>query len=145
MNAKVTGNDGKDIYPQMGSYGIGVSRLVAAIIESSHDENGIIWPDSVAPFKAVVINVKIGNEDSDRECEKLYEQLKQNNIDALYDDRKVGLGQKFAVADLIGVPKQIVIGPNSIKNGKAEIKDRKTGEKTEVDLDKILNYLTASK
>ncbi len=143
MNAKVMGNDGKDIYPQMGSYGIGVSRLVAAIIESSHDENGIIWPKSVAPFQVVIINVKTGNEEIDKECQKLYEQLQENNVEVLYDDRKVGLGQKFAVADLIGVPTTIVIGPNSIKNGKAEIKDRKTGEKKEVDLSSILTLVSS--
>ena len=137
MNAKVTGADGKDIYPQMGSYGIGVSRLVAAIIESSHDENGIIWPKSVAPFDCVIINVKAGDEKSDQECEKLYQTLKENNIETLLDDRKVGLGQKFAVSDLIGIPTQIIIGPNSIKDNKAQIKDRKTGEKKEIDLDKI--------
>lgn len=141
MKAKVMGPDGKDIYPQMGSYGIGVSRLVAAIIESSHDENGIIWPKAVAPFQAIIINVKSGDETSDSECEKLYQTLLNNNIEVLYDDRKVGLGQKFAVADLIGIPTQIVLGPNSIKNNKCEIKDRKTGEKIEVDLDKVLDFV----
>lgn len=141
MNAKVMNNDGKSIYPQMGSYGIGVSRLVAAIIEASHDENGIIWPKSVAPFQAIIINVKSGDETSDSECEKLYQNLQNAGIEILYDDRKIGLGQKLAVADLIGIPYQIIIGPNSLKNNKAEIKDRKSGEKTEIDLNQILEFL----
>ena len=138
MNAKVKGKDGQDFYPQMGSYGIGVSRLVAAIIESSHDDNGIIWPSSVAPFQAIIINVKSGDAKSDAECEKVYQNLQKQGVEVLYDDRKVGLGQKFAVADLIGIPKQIIIGPNSIKNNKAEVKDRKKGNRSEVDLDSVV-------
>ena len=129
MNAKVTGSDGKDFYPHMGSYGIGVSRLVAAIIEANHDENGIIWPESVAPFQYIIINARSGDENSDKECERIYKLLQDQNIEVLYDDRNVNLGQKFAVADLIGIPQQIIIGPRSVKEGVMEIKNRRTGEK----------------
>ncbi len=139
MNTKVTGSDGKDFYPHMGSYGIGVSRLVAAIIEANHDENGIIWPEIVAPFQYVIINARSGDENSDKECSKIYKMLQDKKIEVLYDDRNVNLGQKFAVADLIGIPNQIIIGPKSIKEGILELKNRKSGKKTNIKLEDFGN------
>ncbi|HEY0918042.1 proline--tRNA ligase [Devosia sp.] len=127
MKAVVTGPDGKEVTVHMGSYGIGPTRLVPAIIEASHDENGIIWPVSVAPFEAVLINLKAGDAESDAACEALYGALRAAGIDALYDDRDQGAGGKFATADLIGIPYQLILGPRGLKEGQAEIKHRQTG------------------
>jgi prolyl-tRNA synthetase len=132
MNAQVMGPDSKPIYPNMGCFGIGVSRLVGAIIESSHDEKGIIWPKEIAPFQIALINVKSGDELCDKVCEEIYAKFKERNVEVIYDDTKAGLGQKFAIMDLIGIPTQIVVGPKSAAAGKVEVKDRKTGEKEEV-------------
>ncbi len=129
MKANVTGQDGKDITVHMGSYGIGPSRLVPAIIEASHDDAGIVWPVSVAPFEAVLINLKAGDAGTDAACETLYSELANAGIDTLYDDRDAPAGQKFATADLIGIPYQIILGPRGLKEGQAEIKHRKTGER----------------
>jgi prolyl-tRNA synthetase len=129
MGAKVTGPDGKDVEVQMGSYGIGPTRLVPAIIEASHDENGIVWPVSVAPFEAVVINLKVGDAESDKAAERLYDDLVREGIDALYDDRDMGAGAKFANADLIGIPYHLIVGPRGLKDGTVELKHRKTGER----------------
>jgi len=132
MEACVTGPAGEKIYPNMGSYGIGVSRLVAAIIEASHDDNGIIWPESVAPFQVMLINLKPGDAACDKLCEELYQDYLGKNIEVLYDDTKTSIGQKFSVADLIGVPTQVVVGPKGAVNRKVEIKNRVSGEKTEL-------------
>lgn len=129
MNAKVQGKDGKEHLVHMGSYGIGPTRLVPAIIEASHDENGIIWPEGVAPFDVVVINMKAGDAACDAACEKLYADLSKAGVDVLYDDTDDRAGQKFATADLIGIPTQIIVGPRSIANGEVELKIRKTGER----------------
>lgn len=137
LNATITDKDGKEILPQMGSYGIGVSRLVAAIIEASHDENGIIWPESVAPFQVAIINLKSGDGLCDKICEDLYQKLQQKNVEVIYDDRNVGAGQKFANMDLIGIPKQIIIGPKGAVAGIAEVKNRRTGEKKEIKLEDL--------
>jgi prolyl-tRNA synthetase len=134
MEASVMGSDGNKIYPNMGSYGIGVSRICAAAIEANHDANGIIWPSEIAPFQVVLINVRSGDELCDKVCEEIYDKLTAQNIEVLYDDTKASLGQKFSVADLIGVPTQIVVGPKSAAAGKVEIKDRKTGEKKEIEI-----------
>ncbi len=144
MKATVTDQNGKEIIPQMGSYGIGVSRLVAAIIESSFDERGIIWPKSVAPFQIALINLKNGDENCDKICEDLYQKLQAKNIEVLYDDTKNGAGQKFANMDLIGIPTQIVIGPKGAANNLAEIKDRKTGEKQEIEIGLVMKNLGIS-
>ena len=141
MGAKVQGPDGKEHPVHMGSYGIGPTRLVPAIIEASHDENGIIWPDSVAPFNVVVINMKAGDEACDSACETLYAALSKAGLDVLYDDRDERAGTKFATADLIGAPKQIIVGPRSIANGEVEVKDRKTGERQTVTVDAAINQL----
>ena len=129
MKATVTGPDGKEITVHMGSYGIGPSRLVPAVIEASHDEAGIIWPVPVAPFEVVLINLKVGDADTDAACAKLYSELSAAGIDMLYDDRDQPAGQKFATADLIGIPYQLILGPRGLKEGQAEIKHRKSGER----------------
>jgi prolyl-tRNA synthetase len=129
MKAVVTGPDGTDHPVHMGSYGIGPSRLVAAIIEASHDEAGIKWPESVAPFRATILNLKQGGSDTDPACEKLYADLTGKGIDALYDDTDQRPGAKFATADLIGLPWQILVGPRSLAEGKVEVKRRSDGER----------------
>ncbi len=139
MDIAVIGSDGNKIYPHMGSYGIGVSRLVGAIIESSHDENGIIWPDSIAPFKACIINLGVKDEACVSICEKLH-QIDPENF--LYDDRDERAGSKFADADLMGHPWQIIVGPRSASKNKVEVKRRKTGERIELDVEEVANYIS---
>jgi prolyl-tRNA synthetase len=138
MEASVMGAGGEKIYPNMGSYGIGVSRVVAAAIEANHDEKGIIWPAQISPFDVILINIRVGDEACDKACEELYSKLQNQGFEVLYDDTKNSLGQKFSVADLIGVPKQIIVGPKSLASGKVEVKNRKTGEKSEVSLDEVM-------
>jgi prolyl-tRNA synthetase len=135
MGLRVAGSDGATIVPQMGSYGVGVSRLVGAIIEASHDEAGIIWPDSVAPFPAVVINLKPGDAACDALAEEAYAAF---GGQALYDDRDERAGAKFADADLMGHPWQITVGPRGAKTGTVELKRRATGEKIELALAEAL-------
>lgn len=128
MELALPGPDGKPVHPEMGSYGIGVSRLVGAIIEANHDEAGIRWPDAVAPFKAAVINLKQGDAACDALCDRLYAALP----DPLYDDRGERAGVKFADADLMGHPWQVVVGPRGAAAGVVELKRRMTGERHEV-------------
>jgi prolyl-tRNA synthetase len=117
----------------MGSYGIGVSRLVGGIIEASHDDAGIIWPDSVAPFKVGLINLRAADADCTAACDKLYGQLVEAGVDVLYDDRDESAGTKFASMDLIGLPWQLVVGPRGLKNGVVEMKRRAgNGERVEL-------------
>ena len=132
MGLTVQGADGKPITPEMGSYGIGVSRLVGAIIEASHDEAGIIWPDAVAPFAAVILNLKPGDASCDTLCEQLYAAL---GAEAVYDDRDARPGQKFAEADLSGYPWQAIIGPRGAAGGRVELKRRATGERLDLSLE----------
>lgn len=134
MGASVTGEDGKNADVHMGSYGIGLTRIVPALIEAGHDENGIIWPKSVSPFDIGLINLKSGDADCDTAADKFYAELKTAGMDVLYDDRKMGAGGKFASMDLIGLPVQLTVGPRGLKSGEAEIKIRKTGEKRSVPL-----------
>lgn len=143
MNAVVAGPNGEPVPVEMGSYGIGVSRLMGAIIEASHDDNGIIWPDSVAPFNVGLVNLKVGDSETDRVCQELYFKLRANGLDVLYDDRDERPGVKFADMDLIGVPWQLVVGPRGLKNGVVELKRRATGEKQELSVDSALEKLTA--
>lgn len=138
MEAGVMGAGGEKIYPNMGSYGIGVSRLVAAIIEASHDDNGIIWPKSVAPFQVMLINLKPEDALCSKVCEEIYQKYLSTGIEVLYDDTKGSVGQKFSVAELIGVPTQVVVGPKGAANGVAEVKDRKTLQKTEVKISELV-------
>jgi prolyl-tRNA synthetase len=141
MKATVSGPDGKDIEVHMGSYGIGPSRLVPAIIEAGHDENGIIWPVSVAPFEVSLLSLKVGDADTDAACEKLYAGLLSAGVDTLYDDRDQGAGGKFAAADLIGVPYQLIVGPRGLKAGEIEIKHRKDGARETVPIDQAVSRL----
>jgi prolyl-tRNA synthetase len=139
MGAKVQGADGKDHLVSMGSYGIGPSRVVAAIIEASHDEHGIIWPESVAPFDFGIINMKPGNEACDSVANGLYSKLTNANKDILLDDTDNSAGNKFATADLIGLPWQIIVGPRGVANGEVEVKNRKTGTRENMTVDALLN------
>lgn len=141
MGAKVAAPDGQTVTVHMGSYGIGVSRLMAAIIEASHDDAGIIWPSSVAPFQVGVLNLKPGDAGCDRLCADLYARLEKKNCDVLYDDREERAGAKFADMDLIGLPWQIVVGPRGAKDGKVEIKKRAGGERSEVSIDDALRHV----
>ena len=143
MNAAVTGPDGEKVFPEMGSYGIGVSRLVGGIIEAYHDDNGIVWPESVAPFGAAVINLKTDDAECDAVCDDLYAKLQAAGIDPLYEDRDERAGAKFADMDLIGVPWQIVVGPRGVKNGVVEFKNRASGEREEISAESALARLTA--
>jgi prolyl-tRNA synthetase len=138
MGLTVTGADGKPVVPEMGSYGVGVSRLVGAVIEASHDDAGIIWPDSVAPFKAAILNLKRGDAACDAVCESLYGAL---GADVLYDDREERAGVKFADADLMGHPWQIIVGPRGAASGMVELKRRRTGERTEMTVDAALSRI----
>ena len=132
MNAKVQGPDGKQVPVHMGSHGIGVSRLLGAIIEASHDDKGIIWPEGVTPFHAGIVNLKQGDDEADAACDALYKSLKALGLDPLYDDRKGGAGMKFATMDLIGLPWRITVGPRGLKNGVVELTSRRTGESEEL-------------
>ena len=143
MKAQVQGPDGKPVVVHMGSYGIGPSRVVAGIIEASHDKDGIIWPVSVAPFEAAVVNLKAGDADTDKACADLVAKLEAAGIEVLYDDRDERAGTKFATMDLIGIPYQLIIGPKGVKAGEAEIKVRKGGERHTRPLDQAASEVIA--
>lgn len=141
LNCKVQGPDGAPIALQMGSYGVGVSRLVGGIIEACHDSNGIVWPVPVAPFEVGLINLKSGDGATDAACGTLYQQLTNAGIDVLYDDTGERAGAKFATMDLIGLPFQLVVGPKGAAAGMAELKDRKSGDKQEFPLETVADLL----
>jgi prolyl-tRNA synthetase len=128
----------------MGSYGIGPSRLIAAIIEASHDENGIIWPEAVAPFDIGLINMKVGDAECDRVCDELYKAFEAAGKDVLYDDTDQRAGGKFATADLIGLPWQVIVGPRGAAAGEVEIKNRKSGERLTLPVAEALAKLGAN-
>ena len=132
MGATVVGPDGVKVPVQMGSHGIGVSRLLGAIIEASHDEKGIIWPEGVTPFHCGIVNLKQGDGDTDAACETIYKQLQKARLDPLYDDRDERAGAKFAGMDLIGLPWRITVGPRGLKNGVVELTSRRSGESVEM-------------
>ncbi|MBM3513462.1 MAG: proline--tRNA ligase [Alphaproteobacteria bacterium] len=138
MKAVVTAADGGTVAVMMGSYGIGVSRLVGAIIEASHDDAGIIWPESVAPFRVGLINLKTGDAACDAACTKLYSELTKAGVSVLYDDREDRAGVKFADMDLIGIPWQVVIGPKGVAKGQAEVKRRAGGARDECPIDSVV-------
>ena len=142
MKATVQTADGKEVAVHMGSYGIGPSRLVAAIIEASHDEAGIVWPEPVAPFKVTILNLKQGDAATDGACEQLYRDLTAKGVEALYDDRDERAGAKFATADLIGVPWQVLAGPKSLGEGKVEMKKRAGGSREMMTSAAALDLLT---
>lgn len=141
MGAKITGPDGNEVNVEMGSYGIGVSRLVGALIEANHDENGIVWPEEVAPYKVGIINLRFKDENCSAACDTLYRKLLDRGVEVLYDDRDAGAGTKFADMDLIGLPWQIIIGPKGLDRGAYELKNRRTGERTEHSEEEILEKL----
>jgi len=143
MNAQVAGPDGAPVLVEMGSYGIGVSRLVGALIEASHDEAGIVWPDAVAPFDVALVNLRVGDAKCDAACEELYAKLQKAGKDVLYADTSDSAGAKFATMDLIGLPWQLVVGPRGLVNGKVELKRRRTGERIELSVEEALNRLLA--
>ena len=142
MGATVTTADGSEVPVEMGSYGVGVSRLVGGIIEASHDDDGIVWPEPVAPFKVGLINLKTGDAACDNICADLYGKLNLAGVEVLYDDTEERAGAKFATMDLIGLPWQVVAGPRGAKDGKVELKNRKTGDRDELDVDAALQRLT---
>ena len=143
MGATVSGPDGTPVAVHMGSYGIGVSRLVGGIIEASHDDKGIIWPDAVAPFGVAIVNLKPGDDVCDAEAERLYQQFDNAGLEPLLDDLNDRPGAKMASMDLIGIPWQIIVGPRGMENNLVEVKRRKTGETAKMSPDsavtKILN------
>jgi len=143
MGMSVQGPDGNAIIPQMGSYGIGVSRLMGAIIEASHDDNGIIWPESVAPYRIGLINMRVDDANCTAASDALYESLTAAGVEVLYDDRDERGGAKFAQMDVIGLPWQVVIGPKGLEKGVVELKNRATGEKQELSADDLFNKMTA--
>jgi prolyl-tRNA synthetase len=142
MKAAVSGPDGTAVPVHMGSYGIGPSRLVAAIIEASHDDKGIIWPEPIAPFKVGLMNLKQGDAATDAACEQIYSALTAKGIDVLYDDTDERAGAKFATMDLIGLPWQVTVGPKALAEGKVEIKRRSVGERELVTPDVALERLS---
>jgi prolyl-tRNA synthetase len=141
MGCRVQGPDGSMIAVEMGSYGIGVSRLVGAIIEASHDAAGIVWPVPVAPFEVALINLKVGDKDTDRACDDLYAKLQRAGVSVLYEDTDERAGAKFASMDLIGIPFHLVVGPKGIKAGEVEIKERKSGERVSLGPDAAVKRL----
>ena len=135
MGAMVQGPDGQKVPVHMGSHGIGVSRLLGAIIEASHDDKGIIWPEGVTPFHVGIVNLRQGDEDTDAACGTLYKALTAAGLEPLYDDRDERAGAKFATMDLIGLPWRITVGPRGLKNGVVELTSRRTGESEEMSLE----------
>ena len=141
MGVTIPDATGQAITPQMGCYGIGVSRLLGAIIEASHDDNGIIWPESVAPFKVGLINLRVGDDKCDTLCKTLYEGLQAKGLTVLYDDTDDRAGAKFASMDLIGLPWQVVVGPKGAEKNVVELKNRKTSVKIELSADAVIPHL----
>jgi prolyl-tRNA synthetase len=143
MGLKVSGRDGTPVTPMMGSYGVGVSRLVGAIIEASHDDAGIVWPDPVAPWRVGIVTMRADDEPSVAAAESLYAQLNSAGVETLFDDRDERGGVKLGSMDLIGLPWQLIVGPRGIANGMVELKRRSTGEREELSLESALARLTA--
>ena len=143
MGLKVQAQDGSEVVPHMGSYGVGVSRLMGAIIEASHDDRGIVWPDAVAPYDVALINMRADDAACVSAADDLYARLQAAGVEVLYDDRDERGGAKFATADLIGLPWQIVVGPKGLANGIVEVKRRATGEKVELPPDDAVARVAA--
>ena len=142
MGVTVTGPEG-EVTPEMGCYGIGVSRLIGAIIEANHDENGIIWPEPVAPFDAGIINLRAGDEACDLAAAQLHGALNHAGLKVLHDDTEKRGGEKFAAMDLIGLPWQLTVGPRGAASGMVEVKHRRTGEKSEMKMEDAVAKLLA--
>ncbi len=145
MKATVAGADGVERPAQCGSYGVGVSRLVGAIIEASHDDRGIVWPETVAPYRVGLANLKVGDAGTDAACERLYGELTSAGVDVLYDDTDARPGEKFAKLDLIGLPWQVIVGPKGLADGTAELKARKTGDKVTLPVGEVVARLVGSR
>ncbi len=143
LNATVQGPDGKPTPVHMGSHGIGVSRLLGAIIEASHDDKGIIWPEGVTPFHCGIVNLKQGDDEADAACNQLYAALTALGLEPLYDDRKERAGGKFATMDLIGLPWRITVGPRGLKNGVVELTCRRTGDSEELSPEEAVKKVAA--
>jgi prolyl-tRNA synthetase len=143
MGLKVSGRDGSPVTPMMGSYGVGVSRLVGAIIEASHDDDGIVWPEAVAPWRVGLVTMRADDEPTVTAAGKLYDQLRNAGIETLYDDRDERGGVKLGSMDLIGLPWQFIVGPRGIASGTVELKRRSTGEREELSIESALARLTA--
>jgi prolyl-tRNA synthetase len=143
MGLRVSGPDGRTITPMMGSYGVGVSRLVGAIIEASHDEAGIVWPEAVAPWKVGLVTMRQDDAATVAAAEDLYRNLQNAGIEVLYDDRDERGGVKLGTMDLIGLPWQVIVGPRGIGSGVVEVKRRSTGEREELSVDSALARLVA--
>ena len=141
MQAQVQGPDGKPVTVHMGSYGIGPTRVAAALIEANHDANGIIWPVSVAPFEVGLVNLKSGDKDTDQACETIYNRLEQAGLSVLMDDTDERAGGKFATMDLIGLPFQLIVGPKGLKTGEVEIKERRSGERVSMPIEAAVRRL----
>lgn len=141
FGAVVTNSEGKEVPVQMGSYGVGVSRLVGGVIEACHDDDGIVWPESVAPFKVGLINLRVGDDACDAACEDIFAKLNDAGTEVLYDDRDERAGVKFSEMDLIGLPWQLIVGPRGVKAGVVELKNRASGEREELSLDAALNRI----
>lgn len=145
MNASVMGTDGKPVAPNCGSYGIGVSRLVGGIIEANHDDNGIVWPEPVAPFLVGLVNIRANDATCTAKADEIYGALQAAGIEVLYDDTDESAGKKFAGMDLIGLPWQLVVGPKGVAAGVVELKYRRTGEKQEVSFEDALQKIKAGR
>ena len=143
LGATVQTADGQSVPVHMGSHGIGVSRLLGAIIEASHDDKGIIWPEGVTPFHCGIVNLKQGDDEADSACEQLYAALTAIGLEPLYDDRKERAGGKFASMDLIGLPWRITVGPRGLKNGVVEVTSRRTGESEEMSPEDAVKKIAA--
>ena len=144
MGAMVMNADGIEVPVEMGSYGIGVSRLVGAIIEASHDDDGIIWPATVAPFHVGLINLKVGDNACDATAREIYQKLRNAGVDVLLDDTEGRAGGKFATLDLIGLPWQMIVGPRGVKSGVVEVKERRTGQRQELSVDAAILAVTGA-
>ncbi len=142
LNAMVVTSDGTEVPVQMGSYGVGVSRLVGGVIEACHDDDGIIWPEALAPFKIGLMNLRVGDDACDKACEDIFTKLNASGTEVMYDDRDERAGVKFSDMDLIGLPWQLIIGPRGLKSGVVELKNRKTGEREEVSLESALSRIS---
>ena len=141
MNATITNEKGQNLPVFMGSYGVGVSRLVGGIIEANHDENGIIWPKEVSPFMCSLINLNSDNKECFEVSNQIYNYFNKKMIHVLFDDTKESIGSKLATADLIGFPYQVIIGPKGIKSDSFEIKTRKTNKIINLSLNEIFNFI----
>jgi prolyl-tRNA synthetase len=144
MGCQVQGPDGKLVTLEMGSYGVGVSRLVGGIIEASHDAAGIVWPTAVAPFEVAILNLKAGDAGTDAVCGDLYAKLANAGVDVLLDDTDERAGAKFTTIDLIGLPYQLIVGPKGVKAGEVEIKHRKSGARETLSTDAALSHLVSA-